>query len=131
MRSFAAFCAQIVALFVFAVAGVFAGPRLVALHDRWFPPPAFIVGDYAALYAENAQRVVVFTSSTCPHCKRTREFLDSRHIAYADLVIDKSPAAQKRFDTLGESGVPVIFIGDRKIVGFRQDAIEDALKARG
>lgn len=128
MASFARFCAQLVALFLIGGAGVWAGPRIVATYDRWFPAPAYTVGDYSALYRASAKDVVVFTSSTCPFCKRTRELLDQAHVDYADLVIDQSPEAQRRFKELGENGVPVLFIGDRKIVGFREDAIAEALK---
>ena len=107
--------------------GAWAGPRLGTLYAQVFPKPAYTVGDYAALHAATGKRVVVFTTSTCPYCAQTRALLAQERVDYIDFVVDRSPAADRLFQKMEEPGVPVLIVGDRKIVGFRQDTILQAL----
>jgi glutaredoxin-like protein NrdH len=70
---------------------------------------------------------------SCAHCRDMREFLVERsvpfHCVYLDLLI-----GDERSDTLRELRkinpevtFPTIVIGDRVIVGFKKDQIENAL----
>lgn len=108
--------------------GLWAGPSVRTVYDQWFPAPTFVTGDYTALFKETNKSVVIFTTSTCRYCKRAREVLEKNNIDYYDFVTDKSADAQKRYQALGESAVPVLFIADRKIVGANQEVIEAALQ---
>jgi glutaredoxin len=75
-------------------------------------------GDYTAYFRAGGPRVVLFSTSTCPYCRRTREYLAARHIAYDDNVIDVSHDANEKFKRLGEPAVPVVLTEHRKLVGF-------------
>lgn len=112
----------------FLALGLWMGPGVRTVYDKWFPAPTYVTGDYSALYKETNKSVVIFTTSTCPYCKRARELLAKHNIDYYDFITDKSPEAQKHYETLGESAVPVLLIADRKIVGAREDVIEAALQ---
>ena len=107
---------------------IWVGPRLRDAYNQWFPPPAFVSGDCSSLYAEMAKPVVIFTTSTCPYCKKVRKLLEINHVDFADLVVNESGAAEQRFREVGGKAVPALFIGKRMIVGFREDAITEALK---
>jgi glutaredoxin len=98
-----------------------------SLYERMFPEPAYVNGDYAALYRQAAKPVVMFSTSTCPHCQHARDFLQQAHVDYQDFVIDQSPDAKQQFSALGGSGVPLLFIGDRRILGFREDTLRESL----
>lgn len=107
------------------VAGVL-GPWIGNAWEAAFAP-AWSIGDFDALYRDSGRRVVIFTASTCPHCKRLEAFLDHAHVAYADFVVDRSADAMARFRALGGTAVPLAFIGKRRIVGYREDVIRDSL----
>ncbi|MEO7324762.1 MAG: glutaredoxin family protein [Dokdonella sp.] len=108
-------------------AGVVAAPHSRALYERMFPEPAYVSGDFLALYRDAGKPVVMFSTSTCPFCKRTREWLASAHADYRDYVVDKSDDAKQRFEKIDGGPVPLLFIGDRRIVGFHEDTLRESL----
>ena len=77
--------------------------------------------------------VKMYTLSTCSHCKGAKRFLDESGVAYdftdVDLLGPKEQAAaleeMKRYNP--GCSFPTIIIGDRVIVGNRQDEIKEAL----
>lgn len=111
-------------------AGLYGGPAARGLYARLFPEPPYVVGHYEALYAEAGKPVVLFSTSTCPFCKKTRELLSARKIPYTDYVIDKSSSAERRFKELGGKAVPLLFVGNRRIVGFNEQVIEDSVASQ-
>lgn len=111
--------------------GLWVGPLARAGYEHLFPAPAFTVGDYASLHRQAGESVVMFSTSTCPHCSDARALLQREGVAYRDFVIDESPEAKAQFHSLGGEGVPLIFIGDRRIVGYRESVIRDSLALVG
>ena len=116
-------------LILFLGGGLLAGPSVRSAYERLFPEPAFVTGDFAALYREAGTPIVMFSTSTCPFCRRARELLDHEQAQYRDFVVDQSPDAQRQFEALGGGGVPLLFIGNRRIVGFRADTIRESLSS--
>lgn len=90
--------------------------------------PAHTTADNAAYFSAHHSKVVLYGTASCGFCAKTRALLKERQIAYADLDIEKSPQAQSEFKQFGAGGVPYLLIGDRRIQGFNQAAIEDALQ---
>ncbi|UGQ47116.1 glutaredoxin family protein [Massilia endophytica] len=86
-------------------------------------------GDFSTHYAEAKTQVVVYGTTTCPYCAKTREYLGQHKVAFADFNVDKSESARKKYSELKVKSVPAILIGDRLIMGFKPDAIDAALKA--
>tara|TARA_Y100000034_G_C6823153_1_gene370943 strand:+ start:135 stop:362 length:228 start_codon:yes stop_codon:yes gene_type:complete len=73
--------------------------------------------------------VTVYSTSTCPWCKKVKEFLTEKKVEFADKDVSEDQEAQKEMiDKSGQMGVPVIVIKDKVIVGFDQEAIEKALE---
>jgi glutaredoxin len=109
----------------------YGAPRLAtAARDRWFPEPPFTTGDFSAVRAEAGSDVVLFATSTCPYCAKARHLLDTRKVDYRAVLIDASEAASRRFHDLGGTVVPLLFVGDRRIAGYREDVIVASLDAR-
>jgi glutaredoxin-like YruB-family protein len=76
-------------------------------------------------------KIKVYTTPTCPWCKKTKEFLKEKKIPFTNKDVSKDEAAKKEmFEKSNQSGVPVIEIGDTIIVGFNPDAIEKAVKKK-
>ena len=109
------------------VVGLYAGPRAVQLYRAWFPPPQFVQGDYASIYARAGKPVVMYATTTCPYCAKARSLFAERGVTYVEYQIDKSKEHDEAFKRLGLPGVPVLFIGDRRIDGYREAAIVEAL----
>lgn len=66
-----------------------------------------------------AQQVKVYSTPTCPWCKRTKQFLDDNTIAYQAFDVASDKAARDEMITKsGQMGVPVIDIDGEITVGF-------------
>jgi glutaredoxin-like YruB-family protein len=74
-------------------------------------------------------KVTVFSTPTCPFCKKTKEFLTQKGIEYTDHDVTSDNEALEEMRRLTEGGlsVPVIKIGDEVIVGFDKGRIEELL----
>lgn len=70
----------------------------------------------------------IYTTPTCPWCKKTKEFLKQNKIKYTEVdVSSNQKAAQEMVKKSGQSGVPVLDIGRKIIVGFDPDKIKKAV----
>ena len=80
-----------------------------------------------------ADPVMIYTISTCSHCKATKKFLDECRIEYSftdvDLLDHEERVAiledVKRWNP--RCSFPTIVIGDKVVVGYREDEIKEAL----
>ncbi len=122
----------LVLLFVLMLPGFFAlgmyvGPMAAAAYAEAFPEPEFRTGQFDELYAWAGEDIVMFSDSTCPFCAKARNLLDTADVTYRELMIDESAEAKAEFDRRGGVGVPMIFLGNRQIVGFREEAIREGL----
>lgn len=76
---------------------------------------------------------MLYTLSTCVHCKATKRFLKSHGIEYDYIDVDKLDGREKdkvmsEMERLsGTYRFPTIVIGDKVIVGFIEDKIRAAL----
>lgn len=109
------------------VGGLYGGPWLRQAYAAIFPEPEYRTGDYSALYAEAGKQVVMFSTSTCPYCKRARDLLALEGVAYREYIVDQSAQARKQFLHRGGGAVPLIYVGDREIRGFRENAIRESI----
>ncbi len=78
--------------------------------------------------------VKVYTLSTCSHCKATKRFLDECGIPYEFTDVDLLDMVKKA-EVVNEIkklnprvSFPTIIIGDRIIIGFRENEIREALE---
>ncbi|WP_229215538.1 glutaredoxin family protein [Duganella sp. CY15W] len=104
------------------------GVGYAATHVREWMAPRYTEGDYAAYFAQHQTQVVMYGTSHCPYCAKTRDYLREHGIAFADLDIEKSDRARQEFEQLEGRGVPVILIGNRRIVGYQPATIAAALQ---
>jgi len=78
-------------------------------------------------------RVKMYTLSTCSHCRATKKFLEDCSVRYeftdVDLLTgDERAAILEDVRKLNPAcSFPTIQIGDKVIVGFREDEIREAL----
>ncbi len=77
--------------------------------------------------------VKIFTLSTCSHCKATKKLLDECRVKYeftdVDLLDGEERAAilEDVRKLNPRCSFPTIIIGEKTIVGYREDEIREAL----
>ena len=76
---------------------------------------------------------MLYTLSTCVHCKALKRFLLENGIEYNFIDVDKLTGREKQ-DVLsevnkisGDTRFPTIVIGKKIIVGFYEDKVREAL----
>jgi glutaredoxin-like protein NrdH len=78
-------------------------------------------------------KVKIFTLSTCSHCKATKKFLNDNGITFEFVDVDQVEGTQREIileevvKYNPQRSFPTIIIGDKIIVGFKEDDIRKAL----
>ena len=90
--------------------------------------PDYIAGDFRAFYPDARTRVVVYGAGNCPYCAEARAYLRQRNIAFADVDVNDAAKGRRDYTALGGQVVPLILIGGRRLDGYNEKAIEDALE---
>ena len=77
--------------------------------------------------------IKIYTLSTCSHCRATKRFLDECGVEYDFTDVDLLEGEERKavledVRKLNPAcSFPTIIIGDKVIVGFREDEIKEAL----
>ncbi len=77
--------------------------------------------------------VKLYALSTCSHCRSTKEYLNACGVNYECVDVDKLEGEERKkmieeIKALNPAcSFPTIIIGEKIIVGFRQDEIKEAL----
>ena len=75
-------------------------------------------------------KVKIFTTPTCTYCNQAKDFFKENNVDFEAIdVTQDQEAAKEMIEKSGQRGVPVILVEgrDEAIVGFDQDALEEAL----
>ena len=76
----------------------------------------------------NTKEVKVYSTPTCPWCKRTKKLLEDNGIAYQDFDVGADKAAREEMvHKTGQMGVPVIEIDGDTVVGFDEGWLKEKL----
>jgi glutaredoxin 3 len=74
--------------------------------------------------------VTVYTTSTCPWCVRVKHYLTEKGVPFTEKNVEHDrSAAMEMIRRSGQTGVPVLTIGNDVVVGFDQARIERLLDA--
>ena len=72
--------------------------------------------------------VKIYSTPTCPYCKRAKAYLDEKSISYQNIdVSSDQKAVEEMVKLTGQMGVPVIVINGEVIVGFDKAKIDSLL----
>lgn len=98
-------------------------------HAPWSEPGKASVseGNFEHLYAASRSPVILYSLSTCPFCKETRDLLNSEGISFVEKSLDESPQAKAEAEELGVKVVPVLLVGKYRIDGYDRVKILDAM----
>ena len=76
-------------------------------------------------------RIIIFTTPTCPHCRAAKRYLRARGVPFKDVDVSHDRAAARDMvRRSGQSGVPVLDIGGKIVVGFNRAKIDRLLGLR-
>ena len=74
------------------------------------------------------KKVVIYSTPTCPYCKRAKEYLSQKGISYTDIdVAQDREKAREMAEKSGQMSVPVIIIDGEIVVGFNQVQLDKLL----
>ena len=68
--------------------------------------------------ADSSRQVVMYATSWCPYCQQARNYFREQGIPYVEHDIEKDADARRAYKDFGGRGVPVIFVGKRRMNGF-------------
>lgn len=75
-----------------------------------------------------ANKVKIYTTSTCPWCVKTKEFLKAHNVKYEEVNVGVDEKARNEmFEKSGQFGVPVTNVNGTIIVGYDKEALKKAL----
>ena len=75
-----------------------------------------------------AKEVKVFSTPTCPWCKKAKQWLDTNKIAYQDFNVAQDKAARDEMvKKSSQTAVPVIIIDGEIVVGFNEPVLKTKL----
>ena len=74
------------------------------------------------------KKVIVYSTPTCPYCKRVKDYLTQKGVSFSDYnVAEDREKAKEMIDKSKQMGVPVIVVGDDVVVGFNQAKLDSLL----
>lgn len=74
--------------------------------------------------------VTVYTTSTCPWCVRAKQYLTQKGVPFIEKNVEHDRAAEmEMYRRSGQTGVPVLTIGNEVVVGFDKARIDRLLEA--
>ena len=73
-------------------------------------------------------KVKVYSTESCPWCHKAKEFLTELNVPYEEIDVSQDEKGRNEMiEKSGQLGVPVLDVNGTIIVGFDQEAIENAL----
>ena len=75
-----------------------------------------------------AKQVKVYSTPTCPWCKRVKQFLDANHVKYQDLnVAEDKVARDEMISTTHQMAVPTIAVDGQYVIGYNEKELKEKL----
>lgn len=72
--------------------------------------------------------ITVFTTTTCSYCKIVKQYLTLKGKDFQVVNLEENPEQMEElFEKTGAMTVPQIQVGDKVVVGWNRDALEEAL----
>lgn len=73
-------------------------------------------------------KVTIYSTPTCHFCHAAKDFFTENKISFTDYNVATDLAKrQEMIQKSGQMGVPVIYVGDRMVVGFDEGQLRRLL----
>ena len=65
--------------------------------------------------------VIIYSTRVCGYCTRAKNLLQSKHIAFTEILVDQDPARRAEMEAKSSHRtVPQIFIGEQYVGGYQE-----------
>lgn len=81
-----------------------------------------------AAHRPQAHEVVMFTTSTCPYCRKARQWLQQHGVPFEECNVETSATCQQRYEQQGSPGVPLMQVRGHWHLGFEPEWLLLALQ---
>lgn len=72
--------------------------------------------------------VTIYSTPTCHFCHMAKDFFTQNGVKFTDYnVATDLPKRQEMIQKSGQMGVPVIYVGDKLVVGFDEEKLRELL----
>lgn len=72
--------------------------------------------------------VTIYTTPSCHFCHMAKDFFAANGVKFTDYnVATDLPKRQEMIQKSGQMGVPVIYVGDKLVVGFDEEKLKELL----
>lgn len=72
--------------------------------------------------------IKIYTTPTCPYCHMAKEYLNEKKLSFEEIDVSQNQEkAEEMVKISGQTGVPVVLIDGKLIIGFDQAQIEKVL----
>jgi glutaredoxin len=78
----------------------------------------------ASVPVDATNKIVLYSTSTCPYCKQATSYLQRKNIGYIERILDSNRIYQEEYRNLGGKGVPFIVFEQKTMNGFTEKAFE-------
>ena len=80
----------------------------------------------------NQQKVVMFTTPTCSFCNAAKRYFREKNVRFTEVDVSRDMRAARDLQRrTGQTGVPVILINNRPVIGFDRSKINKMLNIKG
>jgi glutaredoxin 3 len=77
------------------------------------------------------KQVKLFSTPTCPWCKRAKQFLDINGVKYTELnVAEDKSAREEMINSTHQMAVPTIMIDTDYVIGYNEKALKEKLELK-
>ena len=75
-------------------------------------------------------RIIVFTTTHCPWCKRVKEYLKQKGFRFREVNVERDPERARELQRRHITGTPFTLIGSHQVLGFDKAKIDKLLGIR-
>ncbi len=73
-------------------------------------------------------KIIVFSTPSCPWCVRVKQYLMSKKLPFKDIDVSRDQAAaNEMIKKSGQQGVPQLWVNGGVVIGFDQQKIDNYL----
>jgi glutaredoxin len=72
--------------------------------------------------------IVMYSDEKCGYCQKAKAYFESEDVAYVERDIKKDRSAYSDYKALQGNGTPLIYVGYRRVNGFNERALDEALE---
>jgi glutaredoxin-like YruB-family protein len=74
------------------------------------------------------KNVMVYSTPTCPYCKKAKQYLKENDIEFEDIDVSQDQEkAREMTEKSGQMGVPVVEVDGEFVVGFDKEKLDSLL----